>query len=89
MSQSNFASIPGHVPPELVFDFDIWNMPAEFSHPIDYYKSIEARGAPPIFYTPHHGGHWVLYKFQDTLEGFRATELSRPLLKGYRRGREG
>ena len=69
------STVPAHVPPELVYDFDIWKMPAEFSTPIDYFKTIQTRSAPPIFYTPRNGGHWVLHKYHDTLEGYRDTDL--------------
>ena len=75
MNNNVSLHIPDHVPPGLVFDFDIWNMPSEFTSPIDYWLSAERRGAPPIFYTPRNDGHWVLHRFQDTLEGYRETDL--------------
>ena len=75
MNTRTLSRIPEHVPPELVFDFDIWAMPPEFASPIDYYKTVQSRGAPRIFYTPHNDGHWVLHKFDDTLEGYRETGL--------------
>jgi cytochrome P450 len=69
------AAIPDHVPPALVYDFDIWKMPAHFSNPHDYWLTLRDAKVPRIFYTPHHGGHWMLHHFDDTLEGYRDTDF--------------
>ena len=68
-------TIPDHVPPELVHDFDIWKMPAKFTNPHDYWLTLRDTEVPRIFYTPRHGGHWMLHHFEDTLEGYRDTDF--------------
>jgi cytochrome P450 len=68
-------TIPSHVPPELVYDFDIWKMPAQFDNPHDFWLTLRQPGVPRIFYTPHNGGHWVLHHYADTLEGYRDTDF--------------
>jgi len=68
------ASIPLHVPPELVFDFDFWVLPDEFDDPFDLWASLEKRGAPEIFYTPANGGHWVFRRFSDIYDIYRDWE---------------
>lgn len=67
--------IPDHVPPELVYDFDIWKLPPGCDDPIAYWLTVRDNGAPRIFYTPRNDGHWVLHHFDDTLEGYRETGL--------------
>lgn len=50
--------VPDHVPSELVFDFDFLN---DARLKPDMHQGIAelARLAPPFFYTPRNGGHWV------------------------------
>jgi cytochrome P450 len=52
-------SIPAHIPPELVRDFDIF----QFVQPDeDIHRAWHQQGAtaPPIFFTAHWGGFWVI-----------------------------
>jgi len=52
-------SIPAHIPPELVRDFDIF----EFVRPDeDIHRAWhqQVASAPPIFFTAHWGGFWVI-----------------------------
>lgn len=56
------SEIPSHVPAELVRDFDFVDMRGGK----DVYAHFAALHAEPdIFYTPHHGGHWVATRYQD------------------------
>lgn len=57
---------PPHVPPELVRDFD-YLFPAVGTGEDDVllaWKRIQET-SPEIFWTPHHGGHWVLTRADD------------------------
>ena len=57
-------SIPEHVPAELVVDdFDFIN--AVVDDPIEFWKDLERKGVPEIFYTPHNGGHWTMRRLAD------------------------
>ncbi len=67
--------VPDHVPPELVYDFDIWNMAPGVVNPHDHCITLRKEGVPRIFYTPRNGGHWMLHHFDDTLEGYRDTDF--------------
>ena len=50
---------PDHVPDALVFDYDHRYDPALVKDAHTRILEIAAT-APPIFWTPRHGGHWVL-----------------------------
>ena len=50
---------PDHVPDRVVFDYDHHNDPALRKDAHARILEI-AMTAPPIFWTPRHGGHWVL-----------------------------
>jgi len=67
--------IPDHVPSELVHDFEIWKLPAQFDNPQDHCLTLRDAAVPPIFYTPRNGGHWMLHRFDDTIEGYRDTDF--------------
>lgn len=67
--------IPAHVPPELVFDINVWDLPEGFSDPQQYWLTLRDRGAPPVFFTPHWGGHWVGWGYSETLEAYRDTDF--------------
>ena len=58
------ASIPDHVPPALVFEFDMYR-DARLANDVHLgYRSLH-RDAPDVFYTPCNGGHWVVTRMQD------------------------
>jgi cytochrome P450 len=58
------AAMPAHVPPSLVFDFDIHLDPRFDADLHAGFRSLLAE-APRIFYTPKNGGHWVATHFDD------------------------
>lgn len=66
---------PDHVPAELIVDFDFFHVPADVTDPVEIWHGLVQRGAPPIFYTPRHGGHWVFLRYADIVEGYRNHEL--------------
>jgi cytochrome P450 len=68
------AEQPAHVRDELVFDFDMYNDPALQHDPHARVASLVAT-APPIFWTPRNGGHWVLTGYQANFEAARETQM--------------
>lgn len=56
------AKVPDHVPAELVKDFNYFDMRGE-KDVHEHFKKLH--DGPDIFYTPHHGGHWVVTRYAD------------------------
>lgn len=57
------ATIPSHVPPELVVDYD-YLYPEGFQEDI-FIAFKRLHDGPDIFWTPRHGGHWVVTRGED------------------------
>ena len=55
-------SVPSHIPAELVRDFDYMHE-AKGEDLYAWWAKLHA--CPDIFYTPRHGGHWVLTRHAD------------------------
>lgn len=68
------APQPAHVPDALVYDFDQFNDPALQADPYARVRDL-VRNAPPIFWTPRNGGHWVLASYEANSQAGRATDL--------------
>jgi cytochrome P450 len=68
-------SPPDHVPSDRMVDFDFFAMPEGCTDPTDIWHNLVKQGVPPIFYTPHNGGHWVFLNYADVVEGYRNHEL--------------
>jgi Cytochrome P450 len=66
---------PDHVPDELVVDFDFFKVPEDVTDPVQIWHRLARDGAPPIFYTPRNGGHWVFLRYADIVEGYRNHEI--------------
>jgi cytochrome P450 len=64
-----------HVPADLIVDFDFFDMPADLSDPVQLWHGLVERGAPPIFYTPRNGGHWVFLRYADIVDAYRDHEI--------------
>lgn len=60
------AARPGHVPTELVVDFDFYNIPGAADDVQAAYRAVQ-QSAPDIFWTPRNGGHWVATRAEDIL----------------------
>ncbi|WP_317929496.1 cytochrome P450 [Halioxenophilus sp. WMMB6] len=76
MSEHSTASktpIPEHVPPGLVYDFDMFH---DAEYVLDPHKKVEKliKEAPPIFWSPYNGGHWILAGHKANFEAARDTE---------------
>jgi cytochrome P450 len=57
---------PDHVPDELVYEFDFYDIPGADEDIQLAYKAIQ-QDAPDIFWTPCNGGHWVATRAEDIL----------------------
>lgn len=58
------AARPAHVPPERVFDFDLFNLPGA-QDDIQLAMRAWQQNCPDIFWTPRNGGHWVVTRAED------------------------
>jgi cytochrome P450 len=55
---------PAHVPPELVYDVDIFNLEGAKDDVHEAWKRLQ-REAPRIFWTPRNGGYWMITRAKD------------------------
>jgi len=53
------ADIPAHVPPDRVRDVDLYDLPGAAQDVHLAWKRVQDE-CPAVFYTPRHGGYWVL-----------------------------
>lgn len=67
------ATIPSHVPSELVFDFDFYDMAGEVDV-YQRYRKVQDE-LPEVFYTPRNGGHWVVTRYEDLVNVFDNPEV--------------
>ena len=63
------APIPAHVPPELVVDFDFWQLKNDTDDPFEHFTQLLVDGIPRIFWTPRNSGHWVFCRHEDIVVG--------------------
>ena len=61
-------SIPAHVPPDLVVDFDVYNPAADAERFHDACVEFQRRTPHPMVWSPHHGGHWIAVRGADVYE---------------------
>lgn len=64
---------PAHVPESLVYDFDMFRDPAYVADPHKRILDL-VRNAPPVFWTPRNGGHWMLLSHAANFNAARDTE---------------
>jgi len=74
VSTPKLKTIPPHVPPHLVLDFDLFEVSPDLHDPFDKWQSLADAGAPPIFWSPHNGGHWIFLKYEDVRAAYRDHE---------------
>ena len=76
-------AVPSHVPDERVFDFDYHNDSRMARDVHDGLMSLR-EDAPDVFWTPHHGGHWIvtdsalISMVLKTPASFSSTQLQIP-----------
>jgi cytochrome P450 len=83
MSTSYVQSVPAHVPPECVVDFDYLHPPgAEQDVHLTWRNALQF--GPEFVWTPRNGGHWIcvrgeaLYEIFKDFEHFSSKEISIP-----------
>jgi cytochrome P450 len=64
---------PDHVPDAVVYDFDMFNDPALRADPHERILDL-LKNAPPVFWTPRNGGHWMLMTHEANFTASRDTE---------------
>ena len=64
---------PAHVPDSLVYDFDMFRDPAYVADPHERILDL-VKNAPPIFWTPRNGGHWMLMSHSANFNASRDVE---------------
>lgn len=68
------AEKPAHVPPEAVFEFDFHRDPALFVDP--HKRALQlVQQAPPLFWTPFNGGHWMAISYDVAFQILRDYEI--------------
>jgi cytochrome P450 len=70
---SPLAPKPAHVPDSLVYDFDMFRDPAYVADPHQRVLDL-VKNAPPVFWTPRNGGHWMLMSHAANFKASRDTE---------------
>jgi cytochrome P450 len=74
MSLTPAAPKPDHIPDAVVYDFDIFHDPALKQ---DAYKRAMqiVKEAPPVFWTPRNGGHWLIAGHKAVFDASRDPAL--------------
>lgn len=67
MQTTLLAERPPHVPAELVYDFDLYNVPGGGKDIQAGFATVQ-QNAPDIFWTPYNGGHWVAIRAEDIVD---------------------
>lgn len=70
--QTAVAEQPTHIPDEVVYDFDIFRDPGLQTDPHKRVREM-MKAAPPVFWTPRNGGHWVVAGHPEIFEASRDT----------------
>jgi cytochrome P450 len=70
---SEAVARPDHVPESLFYDFDMFMDPGYRADP--HGRILEmVEEAPPVFWTPRNGGHWMLIGHHANFEAARDTD---------------
>lgn len=65
---------PAHVPEKAIWDFDYFRDAGLFSDP--HQRILElTEDAPPLFWTPHNGGHWMAIGYDEAFHVLREPEI--------------
>ena len=70
---SRAVPAPGHIPESAVYDFDMYYDPAYLADPHERVLDL-VRTAPPVFWTPRNGGHWMFMSHAANFKASRDTE---------------
>lgn len=55
----NATSIPAHIPPDRVVDFDVYAPPGAEQDYFAAWKTLQRVDGPAMVWTPRNGGHWI------------------------------
>lgn len=64
MAETDLLNRPSHVAADRVRDFDFFRVPGAETDVLAAWKRVQDNN-PDIFWTPHHGGHWVVTRADD------------------------
>ena len=64
---------PSHVPEEAVHEFDYFRDEGLFTDPHQLILDL-VDAAPPLFWTPHNGGHWMAVGYNEAFHILREPE---------------
>lgn len=65
---------PAHVPDAAVYDFDMFRDPALLQDPHERIRQMLSE-APPVFWTPRNGGHWIVLGHHENYLASRDTAI--------------
>ena len=64
---------PPHIPDTVVYDFDMFADPGYTAGPHQRLLDL-IENAPPVFWTPRNGGHWIFLSYAANFNAARDTE---------------
>jgi cytochrome P450 len=73
VDMANKVKQPAHVPDSLVYDFD-YNKDPEYCKDPHARAADLVKNAPPLFWTPFNGGHWIIQSSEAVDEALRDYE---------------
>ena len=73
-AKTRLAPKPDHVPQALVYDFDMYFDPGLVADMPARVLDL-ARNAPPIFWSPHDGGYWMICRHDAVARAAREWEV--------------
>ena len=68
------TNLPSHVPAAAIYDFDMFHDAALYSGPHERVLQL-SREAPPVFWAPRNGGHWLVLNYADAQTVLRTPEI--------------
>jgi len=67
--------VPPHITPDRVVDYEFYRDPRFSADDIHTALAKMLKQVPPVFWTPHNGGHWVIAGHEELFEAARNPEL--------------
>jgi cytochrome P450 len=72
-AQSPLTAKPSHIPDSVVYDFDAYRDPGLLANPPKRFAQM-VKDAPPVFWTPRNGGHWIIQGYEALFNAYRSPE---------------
>jgi cytochrome P450 len=73
VDMANKVKQPGHVPNSVVYEFDYNKDPEYWENPHARAADL-VKNAPPLFWTPFNGGHWMIQSYEAVDDALRDYE---------------